>query len=84
MRDSNHSQFFTVFGGSYITESHGFHGLPQPEPKHSVAKALAVAGVLMMGVTTATATKLSWPADGLWDRGARAISVAFGYEDACY
>ena len=82
MRDSN--QYFTVFGGSYITESHGCHGLPQPESKRSVAKAMAVAGLLMLGVTTATATKLSWPTGGLWVRGPQTISVASGMEDALY
>jgi hypothetical protein len=83
MRDHSHSQF-TVFGGSFITEDHGCHCLPQPESKRSAAKAIAVAGLLMLGVTTATATKLNWPAGGLWDRGPHIISVASGLEDSVY
>lgn len=84
MRDFSQDQYFTVFGGSYLTEAHGSHGLPQPESHRSAAKAIAVAGLLMLGVTTATATKLSWPTGGLWDRGAPSISVAASLEDALY
>ena len=47
-------------------------------------KVLALGTLLMLGVTTATATKVSWPTGGLWDRGAPSISVAASLEDALY
>jgi hypothetical protein len=64
----NHTQAFTVFGGAYVGEDHGSSGyLPATKGnKRSAAKMLMVAGLLMFGITAATATKTartSW--DGM-------------------
>ena len=81
MRDCNHSQAFTVFGGSYVTESHGFNCLPQAEGrKRSGVKMVAVASLLMLGVTGATAMKKVW--DG--GQSHRAGWVVAGFGDALY
>jgi hypothetical protein len=62
------TQAFTVFGGAYVGEGHGSSSyLPAPEGnKRSAAKVLMVAGLMIFGVTAATATKAtrtSW--DGM-------------------
>jgi hypothetical protein len=64
----NHTQAFTVFGGAYVTEDHGSSGyLPVTQSKATQtdrsAKVLIVMGLLMVGITTATATmatRTSW------------------------
>jgi hypothetical protein len=64
----NHPQAFTVFGGAYVGEDHGSSSshLATQGNKRSAAKTLMVAGLLIFGVTAATATKatrISW--DGM-------------------
>jgi hypothetical protein len=68
MHSGNHNQAFTVFGGAYVTEDHGSSNcLPAIQGnKRSAAKMAVVAGLLMFGITAATATKAtrtSW--DGM-------------------
>ena len=68
MRSDDHTQAFTVFGGAYVGENHGASSyLPAPQGhKRSAATMLTVAGLLIFGVTAATATKAtrtSW--DGM-------------------
>jgi hypothetical protein len=61
MRGDNHTQAFTVFGGAYVTEDHGSSSyFPAAQGnKRSAAKMLVVAGLLMFGISAATATKAS-------------------------
>jgi hypothetical protein len=86
MRDSNHSQTFTVFGGAYVTESHGCNHLPADADKggSSLMKVAAVAGLLMFGIGTATATKGTRTFDGLWAHSAKATWTTAAFEDAVY
>jgi hypothetical protein len=68
MHSDNPIQAFTVFGGAYVTEGHGSSScLPVIQGnRRSTARMVMVAGLLMFGVTAATATKAtrtSW--DGM-------------------
>jgi hypothetical protein len=69
MCSDNHPQAFTVFGGAYVGEDHGSSShlqAAQGNKPLSGAKVLVVAGLLMFGITAATATKAtrtSW--DGM-------------------
>src|SRR5215204_3362855 len=68
MHSDNQIQAFTVFGGAYVTENHGSSSHLQATQgnKRSAAKMLVVAGLLMFGISAATATKAtrtSW--DGM-------------------
>jgi hypothetical protein len=85
MRDFNHSQTFTVFGGAYVGESHGAsHLVPVETRKRSVAKIAAVAGLLIFGITTATATKAPRGIDGLRQQPSHYTWMTAGIEDALY
>ena len=85
MRDCNHSQVFTVFGGSYVTERHGFNHLPPKERSpRSSTKLAAVAGLLILGITTATAMKVTRSPDGLWAQHSRSTWAVAAFEDALY
>jgi hypothetical protein len=70
MRHSEHIPVFTVFGGAYVGEHHGTHGLFTRESgQRSAAKAAAVGGLLILGVSTAAAaTKATSLAEGIWAR----------------
>jgi hypothetical protein len=68
MRGNNTHQAFTVFGGAYVTEDHGCPSWMPAERsnKRSAAKIVMVVGLLMVGLSAATATKAtrtSW--DGM-------------------
>jgi hypothetical protein len=87
MRDCN--QVFTVFGGSYVAESHGFDRrldrLPQKEAgKRSATGTAVVAGLLILGITTATAMKATRSLDGLWAHTTSSSWTLAGFEDALY
>lgn len=84
MRDHRQNQMFTVFGGSYVTEQHGSNQLPRREHgNRSTAKVAAVAGLLILGITTATAMKARSP-DGFWGHRSSASLIVAGIEDAFY
>jgi hypothetical protein len=85
MRDCNHSQCFTVFGGAYVSENHGSSHLGPVEGRsHSVARIAAVAGILMLGISAATATKATRGLDGLRPQPAQSSWMAAGFADAVY
>lgn len=85
MRDYSHSQVFTVFGASYITENHGTCYLPQAE-RHgrSGMKVAAAAALLMLGITAATATKSTRFWDGLRPQASHSTWMAASFEDVVY
>ena len=84
----NHPQAFTVFGGAYVGEDHGSSSshLAAQGSKPSAAKVLMVAGLLMFGITAATATK----ATRTWDNGMRPQASSYStwmtssFADAVY
>ena len=85
MRDFSHSQTFTVFGGAYVGEGHGSSQLvPVEGRKRSVATIAAVAGLLMFGISAATATKATRGADGLRLQPSHYTWMVAGFEDAVY
>lgn len=85
MRDCSPNQLFTVFGGSYVTENHGFSHLPEAESKGSSSARIALAaGLLMLGITTATATRATRSLDGLWAHTSHSTWAVAAFEDALY
>lgn len=85
MRGSSHSQSFTVFGGAYVTEDHGSSHLP-PEASRtlSAARIAAVAGLLMFGISTATATKATRFWDGMRPQASHSTWMTAHFENAVY
>lgn len=84
MQNRSQAQLFTVFGGSYVPEAHGTSMFPANDGrKRSGAKWLAVAGLLMVGVTTAAATKARLP-ENAWAKTPSAITMVASFEDAVY
>jgi hypothetical protein len=85
MNHCSHTQVFTVFGGSYISESHGSASLPLTEGKsRSVTKMAAVIGLLALGLSTATATKAPSARGALWLQSAHSSWTAAGFELPVY
>jgi hypothetical protein len=64
-----------------------FDRVPAKEPgKHSSARTAVLAGLLILGITTATATamKAARSLDGLWAHSGSSSWTLAGFEDALY
>jgi len=73
---------FTVFGGAYVAESHDPVAISTKRTARSGAKWAVVAGALMVGITTAAATKAVRTAENAWTKAPSVVTAAF--EDAVY
>jgi hypothetical protein len=87
MRSDNHTQAFTVFGGAYVTEDHGSYSYLPTAPRNKRAKrtAVVVAGLLMFGISAATATKAtrtSW--EGMRPQASHSTWMTANFADALY
>ena len=82
MRTCQQAQMFTVFGGAYVVESHDPMAASTRRPARSGAKWAVVAGALMLGITTAAATKVIRTGENAWTKAPSVVMAAF--EDAVY
>jgi hypothetical protein len=73
---------FTVFGGAYVVENHDPMAAPRKATARSGAKWAVVAGALMLGITTAAATKTVRTHENAWTKAPSVVMAAF--DDAVY
>ena len=83
MRDCNRAQMFTVFGGAYVLENHAEETRHQTN-KYSGAKWIAMAGILALGLTTATASKHAQVPENAWAKSPSKVLMVNGYAEALY
>lgn len=84
MRDHSQDQVFTVFGGAYVAEHHEFNQPACERATRSGGKIAAVAGILLLAITTATAMKANRALEGASADRAGVNWALAGFEDALY
>jgi hypothetical protein len=88
MADCDHTQIFTVFGGSYVGERHGSSPLSLNMPKEGKSGRFTRAGValglLAVGLTTAAAMTAPRMLASCWSYNPHATKVVAGFEEALY